>query len=86
MRHDPEIVKVVDGSRLIDCESYERHYHRRNAKALALGYYVVSWPDQAPAARFDEQARFSGPFRSHGQARTALEREAGYQYAYRRSA
>jgi len=73
MRHYPEIVKVVDPTRLIDSESYEHFYWTTRPSALACGYYVVSWPDHVLRPRFDESARFLGPFRTYAHAQMALE-------------
>lgn len=74
MRHYPEIVKVIDGVRLIDAESYEHRYHTAGGVALGVGYYVVSWPEDTDRACYDERACYQGPYRSFGHARLALER------------
>ncbi len=75
MRHSPEVVKIVNERRLIDSESYERTYWTGAATPrLAVGYYVVSWPDDVPHPRFDENARFSGPYPCYAQAQLVCER------------
>ena len=80
MRHDPQIVHVLDQRRLIDSESYEQLYWTTRSRALATGYYVVSWPDHVLRARFDECARYQGPFRTAAHARIALQRHLGLPY------
>ena len=59
---DFEVVHVLDDSKLIDAESYQRSYHCAKSRHLAPGFYVVSWPEQIRQRRFDEQCDFSGPF------------------------
>lgn len=75
MRHHPEIVKILDASRLIDSESYEHAYWTGMVPAPRAGYYVVHWPDEVAHPRFDEHARFTGPFPSYAHARLALEHD-----------
>jgi hypothetical protein len=66
---DFEIVYVMDGSTLVDSEHYERPYFC--GRDLAPGYYVVTWPDDIRAGRFNEQARFQGPYRRRPEASAA---------------
>lgn len=61
-RQAQEIVRVIKPFRLIDAESYERAYWRRDGQALAVGFYVVAWPNLARAGVFNEDARFRGPY------------------------
>jgi hypothetical protein len=68
MQEDLELVHVIRPFRLIDSESYEHVYWRRDGVALAPGYYVVSWPRRARDRRFNEDAEFRGPFRARAQA------------------
>jgi len=68
-----EVVHVIKPFRLIDAESYEHVYWRRDGVALAPGYYVVSWPRRTRDHRFNENAAFRGPFRERAQARAQLE-------------
>ncbi|RPI46651.1 MAG: hypothetical protein EHM59_06875 [Betaproteobacteria bacterium] len=75
MRHDPEIVKVLDDSRLIDSESYEHCYWTMHSHDLGIGYFVVSWPDDALRLRYDESARFTGPFDTYAEARKAFDQQ-----------
>ena len=69
-----EIACVIHGFKLVDSESYERRYRRRNGRSLAPGYYVVHWPEHCRTRRFDEQAAFHGPYQRKQAARDALER------------
>ena len=71
---EPEVVHVIKPFRLVDAESYERVYWRRDERALEPGYYVVSWPRRAELGRFDERAAFRGPFPARRAALEALER------------
>lgn len=73
MRHEPEIVKVLDARRLIDAESYERTVADTPTGALKPGYYVVSWPDDVVSPAYDATARFDGPYPDQARAREALE-------------
>jgi len=68
-----DIIRVIGECRLIDEESFEHVYWRRDGKPLALGYYVVSWPPGAKVGRFNEDAMFRGPYRARSEARAALE-------------
>ena len=68
-----EVVHVIREFRLVDAESYERVYWRRDGVPLARGYYVVSWPARARTRMFNEDARFRGPFRNRREAQLRLE-------------
>ena len=68
-----EVVHVIREFRLVDAESYERVYWRRDGVPLARGYYVVSWPARAKTRMFNEEARFRGPFRNRREAQLRLE-------------
>jgi hypothetical protein len=63
-----ELVHVIKPFRLVDSESYERVYWRRDGIALASGYYVVSWPFGAAKRTLNEDAIFRGPFRQRADA------------------
>lgn len=76
MERNPEMVKVFKPFRLIDAESYEHTYWRRDGVPLANGYYVVIWPGSASAGRFDEDAVFRGPFRDRKAAEDAQQLQA----------
>jgi hypothetical protein len=67
-----EIVRVINECRLIDEQSFEHVYWRRDGKPLALGYYIVIWPPGARVGRFNEEAVFRGPYRERTEALTAL--------------
>lgn len=68
-----EVVQVIGDCRLVDSESYERVYWRRDGLPLAHGYYVVSWPASASPKRFNEDASFRGPFPRREEAQAALD-------------
>lgn len=70
---DREVVRVHRPFHLIDAESYERRYRTAGGQSLASGYYSVTWPATVRVRRFDEQARFVGPFPT----RAAAEAVAG---------
>ncbi|RPI41165.1 MAG: hypothetical protein EHM59_20765 [Betaproteobacteria bacterium] len=84
MRYFPEIVKVIDHSRLNDSESYEQCYWTAGGRPLRPGYYIVSWPNEVRQPRYDERASFTGPFRSHAHAWMALDHRL--DLIYRKSA
>jgi hypothetical protein len=69
-----EVVHVIKPFRLVDSESYERVYWRRDGVALAPGYYVVRWSHAATVHRFDEDTSFSGPYMQRSAAYAAAER------------
>lgn len=71
-QQDFEVVRVIKPSRLVDADSYERVYRRRDGQALAVGYYVVSWPPHMRAGVYNEDAAFRGPYRDRETARDAL--------------
>jgi hypothetical protein len=73
---DFEIVRVISKCRLIDEESFEHVYWRRDGKPLAPGFYIVSWPARARRGRFHEEAVFRGPYRQRTEALAALEEPA----------
>jgi len=75
MKHYPQIVKVLDASRLIDCDGCEHTYRTESGRALGLGYQIVRWADDVDAPAYDERARWVGPFRTYGHARLAMERQ-----------
>ncbi len=70
---DFEVVHVIKPFRLVDADSYERAYWRRDGVALALGYYVTHWLEPG-AHRFDEETLFNGPYPDRRAAQDALER------------
>lgn len=71
---DFEVVRVIKPFRLVDAESYERAYWRRDGVALPMGYYVARWPQETAVRRFDEDTLFSGPYRGRAAALDAAER------------
>ncbi len=72
-RHsNAEIVYVISDCRLIDSESYERLYWRRDGRGLARGYYVVRRPAGAGGTRYSEDVEFEGPFARREDAVAAL--------------
>ena len=68
-----DIVCVIHGFKLVDCESYERQYRRCDNRPLLPGYYVVSWPENCRIRRFNEQASYYGPFKQKEDARIVVE-------------
>jgi hypothetical protein len=68
-----EMVRVTGECRLLDADSVEHVYWRRDGKALAVGHYVVGWPPGIVGRRFNEDAIFHGPFRLRIEAETSLE-------------
>ena len=68
-----EIVRVTGECRLLDAESVERVYWRRDGKPLAAGHYIVTWAPGIAARRFNEDAVFRGPFRLRTEAEAVLE-------------
>ena len=71
--HCFELVFVIGGHKLIDAESYERRYRSSDGALLTSGYYVVNWPEEVRARRFNELARFHGPFESRPEAQFMLD-------------
>ena len=69
---DFEIVKVYQDFRLIDSELSQCEYSSQDGEPLALGYYVVNWPDPNCVRQFNEKAVFHGPFKFHKGAQAAV--------------
>jgi len=67
-----EVVYVIDERSLVDSESYQHPYRRRD-KPLEPGFYIVVVPDPEEPPRYDESAEFIGPFESAAVARAAME-------------
>lgn len=80
-----KIVCVVTETTLIDSDSTEHVYWRRDGKPLAPGHYVVSWPPGTSDRRFKEDAVFRGPYRGHAEAVASLQelKAAGSGYRWR---
>lgn len=68
-----EIVAVIRDFWLVDAESYQRSYCTDHGQPLVPGYYVVSWPVNIRARRFNEHAIFRGPFKLRKEAQAALD-------------
>ncbi|HSO06374.1 MAG TPA: hypothetical protein VLW45_03995 [Pelomicrobium sp.] len=62
-RDDLEIVHIISEFRLLDEDSYERIYWRRDGKPLETGWYLVGWAPGVTERKFNEEARFIGPYR-----------------------
>lgn len=58
-----EVVRIIDGSSLIDPESWQRKYTTEAGRALEPGYYLVTWPEDVASPAYDERARYMGPFK-----------------------
>lgn len=71
---EPEVVWVYDEFRLIDAESYQRAYSRKNGQPLVAGYYIVAWPEEvAGQPIFGDEAVFHGPYRFKKKAEADLD-------------
>ncbi|MDD5365511.1 MAG: hypothetical protein PHR30_09245 [Gallionellaceae bacterium] len=70
--YEPEVVFVFEQFRLIDAESYQRTYTRKNSSPLLRGYYVVTWPTGREGRKFGDEASFHGPYRSRKDAENSL--------------
>ncbi|HWY73236.1 MAG TPA: hypothetical protein VNW98_06310 [Burkholderiaceae bacterium] len=57
-----EIVHVIDARHLIDSESYQRAFEPGQVGLLARGFYIVLWPRESTALRYDARADYLGPF------------------------
>jgi hypothetical protein len=68
-----EIVKVIHDFWLFDAESYQRNYSTRHDLLLEPGFYVVNWPENIRSRRFNEYARYYGPFKMRKEAQEILE-------------
>lgn len=68
-----EIVAVIRDFWLVDAESYQRKYCTHDSQPLTPGYYVANWPDHIRARRFNEHAKFYGPFKLREEAQKAQE-------------
>ncbi|MBI1397489.1 MAG: hypothetical protein GC151_16070 [Betaproteobacteria bacterium] len=72
---EQEVVRVHRPDRLLDAESYERRYRIPGGRVLPLGFYVVNWPSEVTTRRFDDLARFVGPFPTRAAAEAAARRD-----------
>lgn len=70
---DFEIVRVISDFRLLDPESLERAYWRRDGRGLPVGWYVVSWPQGIAVKRFNEDTVFRGPFKLREEAQATAQ-------------
>lgn len=59
-----EIVKVIDRANLLDPRSRRRRYETRDRRHLTRGIYAVVWPESTSVPRYDQDARFYGPYPS----------------------
>jgi hypothetical protein len=69
-----ELVYVLADFRLLDAESYQRSYARRDGKALGEGHYFVCWPPGSDTSRFGSEIVFHGPFMRRRDAITNMYR------------
>lgn len=67
-----EVVRILNGDSLIDCESYQRRYRMRDGSELAPGHYVVLWDESVGSPAFDENATYVGPYKSSSDASLKL--------------
>lgn len=68
-----EVVWVYEQFRLIDAESYQRTYSRKNGRPLAKGFYIVSWPKGRGDLVYGDEAVFHGPYLSRKDAEISAE-------------
>jgi hypothetical protein len=73
-----EVVYVLRDFHLLDAESYQRTYRRRDGKPLAKGYYFVSWPPGSDTSNFGTETIFHGPFMRRRDAITNMSRLQGH--------
>lgn len=57
-----EIVQVTNQAYLVDALGNACPYSRESGENLEQGHYVVTWPRQVEEPRFDQNARFYGPY------------------------
>ncbi len=76
-RRLPEVVRVFAQFQLIDAESYQRTYSRKDRTPLPMGYYVVTWPHDREEMTYGNVAKFEGPYRTRRDAEFALVSQAG---------
>ena len=74
MKTAHEIVKILDGQALINCESYQCTYHAAEGVTLQPGFYLVFWPPSCNTSAYDQDARYFGPFFSRAEADLVLRR------------
>jgi hypothetical protein len=67
-----EIVRVISECRLVDSQSEEQVYWRRDGCGLAPGYYVVRHDGATPHGAFNEDVEFRGPYSSRKDALKAM--------------
>lgn len=71
-REELQVVQVISNCRLVDAQSCERMYWRRNGLGVAAGWYVVTLPPGAVPGRFSEEALFRGPFLQREEAEVVM--------------
>jgi hypothetical protein len=71
MYSSSEVVRVISDHSLIDSESYEHRYHP--SRPITPGFYIVVWPADVSCTRYDETARFVGPYVRRNDAEAAME-------------
>lgn len=59
-----ELVKVIDRASLLDPRSRARKYETRDHRPLTRGIYAVIWPENVETPRYDQDARYYGPYPS----------------------
>lgn len=67
-----DVVFAKSRSHIIDSLGNACRYRTGNGKALAPGYYTVTWHEAADPL-FDENAKYVGPFPSARAAEAAIE-------------
>lgn len=79
MRNFREVVQLIDQYRLLDSESIQHCYWSTKVHSLSPGYYIVSWPCTVLRRRYDELARFTGPFATYEEALLRVNSEAPHR-------
>ena len=69
-----EVVYVLGDFHLLDAESFQRTYTRRDGKTLLEGHYFVCWPPGSDTSRFGTETVFHGPFMRRRDAITNMYR------------
>lgn len=62
LRVRAEIVRVVRNVQAADTEFQSHPFVQHESSVLARGYYVIVWSGNLDDTRFNESARFYGPY------------------------
>ena len=67
-----EIIQVLDDHTLLDASARRCEYQSTFGSAMDAGHYIVIWPEYVTSPNYDRDAKFFGPFASHGDAQDAI--------------